>query len=123
MNQVHKNLSGQLSKKIRIIQSDKYPNKWIYDSLNNDKCGNMFYEASSINASSVPSFLKGFRTMFSAIHHFDSDAAKSVIQDAVNAKEGIGIFDGGDKSIFFMLVTILFSFLNVIFVYPVFLSF
>ena len=61
--------------------------------------------------------------MFSAIHHFDSDAAKSVIQDAVNAKEGIGIFDGGDKSIFFMLLTILFHSLTLFLFTPFFYPF
>jgi hypothetical protein len=118
MKQVHKTLQGKQGKKLKIVHSDKFPNKWICNSLNNDSCGDLFYEESPVNASSVPSSLKGFRTMFSAIHHFDITAAKSVIQDAVDAREGIGIFDGGDKKIIFIFLTMFFHALALFLITP-----
>jgi hypothetical protein len=47
--------------------------------------------------------LKGFRTIFSGFHHFDNSSAKAVLKNAVDAKTGIGIFDGGNKNILAIL--------------------
>jgi hypothetical protein len=41
----------------------------------------------------VPSELKGFRTMFTSFHHFSPEEARAILQNAVDAGEGIGIFE------------------------------
>ena len=69
--------------------------------------GTIDYFTLPVNAAQVPASLKGTRTVFSAFHHFDGAMAKQVIQDAVAAKEPIGIFDGGDSNIIFLLLTTL----------------
>jgi hypothetical protein len=46
-----------------------------------------------IDATNVPANLKGFRTMFSSFHHFDSTEARAILQDAVDKKESIAIFE------------------------------
>ena len=56
--------------------------------------------------------LKGVRTIFSAFHHFDNCTAREVIKNAVEAKQAIGIFDGGDKNLFMIVATIINKFLS-----------
>jgi hypothetical protein len=41
----------------------------------------------------VPLELRGFRTMFTSFHHFSPLEALAILQDAVNARQGIGIFE------------------------------
>ncbi len=41
----------------------------------------------------VPRELKGFRTMFTSFHHFPPEEARAILQNAVDAGEGIGIFE------------------------------
>jgi hypothetical protein len=41
----------------------------------------------------VPRELKGFRTMFTSFHHFSPEAARAILQNAVDAGEGIGVFE------------------------------
>ena len=41
----------------------------------------------------MPPELKGFRTIFTSFHHFPPDEARAILQDAADAREGIGIFD------------------------------
>ena len=47
----------------------------------------------SIDAKNVPVELAGFRTMFSAFHHFPPAEARAIIQNTVDARQGIGIFE------------------------------
>ena len=47
----------------------------------------------SVDATNVPKELKGFRTMFTSFHHFSPQEARAVLQNAVDADEGIGIFE------------------------------
>ena len=46
-----------------------------------------------LNACVFPKELSGFRTLFSSFHHFNADQAKSILQDAVDSGQGIGIFE------------------------------
>ena len=41
----------------------------------------------------VPAELNGFRTMFSSFHHFPPTQARAILQNAVCARQGIGIFE------------------------------
>jgi hypothetical protein len=45
----------------------------------------------------VPESLKGMRTLFEGFHHFKPDQAKLILQDAVNKKTAIGIFEASLK--------------------------
>jgi len=46
----------------------------------------------------VPPDLKGFRTLFNAFHHFDPNAAREVLTDAVGRRQGIGVFELVERS-------------------------
>jgi hypothetical protein len=62
------------------------------------------YEPESVDALHVPTRLDGFRTIFSAFHHFRPDAARAILRDAVAQGQGIGIFEMTERSPLALLV-------------------
>ena len=108
IEQIHHYLLQQYNSEIKIILTDKYPNKNAFELISAKTKGGISFSITSIDAADVPTSLKGFRTIFSGFHHFNYRIAKSVIKNAVDANSGIGIFDGGDKNIFAVLGIILF---------------
>jgi len=78
---------------VTIQLSDKYPNleaiqKWAAASPRGIE-----YLAEPVDASHVPAHLKGMRTLFEGFHHFKPEQARSILQDAVEQKAAIGIFE------------------------------
>ena len=98
IQQVYDDLKDN-SGEIKVIVTDKFPNLEAYRFLENETSGGISFSEKSIDASDVPNDLQGVRTIFSGFHHFDPDFAKSVLNDAVNSRSGICIFDGRNKSI------------------------
>jgi hypothetical protein len=89
-----------LSRKLRgkpgnlhIRLTDKYPNMGAVQNLGTDSENHVVFYQESVNAMSVPSELKGPRTMFTSFHHFSPDQARAILQNAVEAREGVGIFE------------------------------
>ncbi|MBK6967226.1 MAG: class I SAM-dependent methyltransferase [Bacteroidales bacterium] len=107
IEQIHENLARQMGKHVKITLTDKYPNSSAYEFISAKTNGNISFSETSVDAANVPEALIGFRTIFSGFHHFDKNYAKTVLRDAVNAKAGIGIFDGGDKHIFAVFAIII----------------
>lgn len=99
IEQIHNDLKQLSDAKIKIILTDKFPNTSAYEFLKAKTKGAISFLDTSVDAADVPSTLKGFRTIFSGFHHFDKSMAKAVLKNAVDAKSGIGIFDGGNKNI------------------------
>lgn len=56
------------------------------------------YEPRPVDARQVPASLDGFRTIFSAFHHFRPEAARAILQDAVDRRQGIGIFEMTERT-------------------------
>jgi hypothetical protein len=46
-----------------------------------------------VDATQVSPALPGLRTLFTAFHHFEPPAAQAILQSAVDAREGIAIFE------------------------------
>lgn len=105
--QVSEELIAYRGGKIRIMLTDKYPNKSSYDYLRQKTGAQIDYVETSVDAADVPPELTGFRVLFSAFHHFKPDTAKAVLQNAVDHRAGIAIFDGGDKHIFTIIAMVL----------------
>jgi hypothetical protein len=89
-------LSQRLNRDARSVQirlSDKYPNLRAFRKAG-ALYGKLFtYDSDPVDAMKVPCGRMGFRTIFSSYHHFPPDEARAVLQDAVDAGEGIGIFE------------------------------
>jgi hypothetical protein len=75
---------------IPIILTDFYPNA----RLNSEANGAFTLWPEPIDARHVPAELRGFRTIFSAFHHFDPEAARAMLADAFAQREGIAVFEG-----------------------------
>jgi len=106
IEQIENNLQKQSGNKIQIILTDKYPNHNAFEFIAVKTKGRISFSDIPVDATDVPASLKGFRTIFSGFHHFDKQQAKSVIRNAVDARAGIGVFDGGERSIFIILAMI-----------------
>jgi len=109
IEKIHKNLRQQSDIEIRILLTDKFPNKNAFGFIAERSNGRISFADTSIDATDVPRNIKGFRTIFSGFHHFDNDFAKRVLKDAVDAKCGIGIFDGGNRNIFAVIAVLIFQ--------------
>jgi len=107
MEQIQKELNRNSEKQTKIFLTDKFPNINAFELIAEKSAGTISFCSLSVDAANVPGTMKGFRTIFSAFHHFNKPFAKSVIQSAVNANQGIGIFDGGEHGAFAIIGLIL----------------
>lgn len=83
---------------VPFVITDKYPNTQAFKEIEATHQGiTPSYE--SIDAANVPEELRGFRTLFTAFHHFDEEAALGIITDAVRKEQGIGIFEYTERSL------------------------
>jgi hypothetical protein len=89
-----------LSRKLRsdpsgysILLTDKFPNVAAIESSKAASANGIHFHPSSVDATKVPPELDGFRTMFSSFHHFPPAQARAILQNAVDARQGIGIFE------------------------------
>ncbi len=55
--------------------------------------GSIHYHPTPVDATAVPATLTGFRTLFTAFHHFEPERARAILQDAVIQRRGIAIFE------------------------------
>ena len=76
-----------------IRLSDKFPNLRAFRNVSAASGNHITFCRDSVDALKVPRELRGFRTMFSSYHHFPPEEARAVLQDAVDARESIGIFE------------------------------
>jgi hypothetical protein len=81
---------------LHVTLTDKYPNLEARKSIG--ETGVVTYLKTPIDATNVPSDLKGFRTLFTSFHHFRPAAASTVLADAVSKNEGIGIFEYTERN-------------------------
>jgi len=107
IEQIQKNLLEKYYQQVPFVLTDKFPNINAYRFIQKKTVGKVNYVSMPVDASNVDASLKGVRTIFSAFHHFDKDMAKQVIENAVEARQAIGIFDGGDKNVFIILAIII----------------
>ena len=78
---------------LQIWLTDKYPNVGAFQNVRGSPENHISFYPGSVDATKVPPELKGFRTMFTSFHHFSLDEARAILQNAVDAGEGIGIFE------------------------------
>jgi hypothetical protein len=103
IEQVYNEINKISEHKISITLTDKFPNINAFDFLKNKTNEGINYIDGSTDATNVPKDLKGFRTMFSAVHHFQPEQIRSILKNAIANRAAVGFFDGGEKSIFAIL--------------------
>ena len=80
-----------------VTLTDLYPQPAAWADIAARTGGAIGYEPAAVDALAVPAHLTGFRTIFSAFHHFPPAAAEALLRDAVRAGTGIGVFEGAGK--------------------------
>lgn len=78
---------------VRVRLCDLYPNQAAFARLVRRSDGRITAETASVDATAVPARLAGFRTLFTALHHFPPDTARAILADAVLHGRGIGVFE------------------------------
>ena len=99
---------------IPIRLTDKYPNLGAFAALSAASKNHIGSYAQPVDAKCVPRELAGFRTMFTSFHHFAPDDARAILQDAVDARQSIGIFEitrRAPSAVAFILLWSIFLFL------------
>ncbi|AMM50263.1 hypothetical protein TH61_02430 [Rufibacter sp. DG15C] len=95
--QIWEELEKQSGQAINITVTDKFPNVEAYQFLETQSNGAISFVETEVDATAVPPDLRGFRTVFSAFHHFKPEMAQKILQDAVRQNQGIGVFEGASK--------------------------
>lgn len=76
-----------------ILLTDRYPNLEAFQKVRLASENHIAFYPESVDAINVPCELKGFRTIFTSFHHFPPKEARAVLQNAVDARQSIGIFE------------------------------
>lgn len=94
---------------LQVTLSDYYPNIAAFrDVARGSEHGAISFRSDPVSALSVPPDLKGFRTIFSAFHHFKPEQARAILTDAVRQRQGIAIAESTQRHpllIAYMLLT------------------
>jgi len=91
-SQIEEQLQMQ-QESVSITLTDKYPNIQAFKNIK-ERFGNKIdYLLSEVDAMNVPIDLKGVRTIFSSFHHFQPEAARKILQNAVDSRSAIGVFE------------------------------
>jgi len=78
---------------IDIWLTDRYPSARTFELERLDSRNRIHFHPAPVDATDAPADLNGFRTLFTAFHHFRPQEARAILQDAVKRREGIGIFE------------------------------
>ena len=92
---------------LKITLSDLYPNVASFESISKKSNGMIEFAPSSVSAMEVPGEYQGFRTLFSSFHHFKPDQGAKIIQNAIEDKKGIAIFESTQRHILLILYMLL----------------
>lgn len=84
--------------RVDLLLTDKYANESAFRNTKSLNPAHIDWSDDSVDATRVPAAMTGFRTLFSAFHHFPPDAATAILADAVQQGQGIGIFEFTKRS-------------------------
>ena len=101
---------------LKIVLTDYYPNIDAFE-YTEKPADNFEYINTPVDARNVPEELNGLRTMFLSLHHFKPVDARSILQNAIDSKNGIAIFEAQERSVL-SLIAMFFSPLTVLFTTP-----
>ena len=83
----------------RFTLTDLYPNVEAFERAAFRSGGAISFVRESVDARNVSRSLIGARTLFNSFHHFRPSAARTIIRDAVHAKQPLAIFEISERSL------------------------
>lgn len=99
---------------LQILLTDKFPNLAAFENVKAASGNRVSFYPAPVDAMKVPEGLQGLRTMFTSFHHFPPDEGRAILQNAVDAGRGIGIFELPRRAPSTILLT--FAFVSMLFV-------
>ena len=103
-------IQDQLAKRgcrVPVTLTDKFPNRAAFEHAQRNSDGDVGFVDGPVDATAVPCHLAGFRTLFSGLHHFRPEIARLVLQDAVNQRQPIAVFEVAQRRLPYLLGTLL----------------
>jgi hypothetical protein len=94
-----------------ILLTDKYPNLGAFENVKAVSGNRVDFYPAPVDAMNVPEELQGLRTMFTSFHHFPPEEARAILQNAVAANNGIGVFELPRRAPSTILLTFAFVFM------------
>lgn len=91
----------------RIRLTDLHPNLAAFARISHETDGAVSGEPRAVPADAVPDDLTGFRTIFTAFHHFPPEMARRVLADAIARGQGIAVFESTARSVLCLVVMLL----------------
>jgi hypothetical protein len=82
---------------VPVCLTDKYPNAAALARVVFTTPG-LRFEPEQVSATEVPDRLIGFRTLFTAFHHFRPDDARAILSAAVRDRQGIFVAEAISRS-------------------------
>lgn len=84
---------------VPLLLTDRYPNRGAAGAvLAGEGTTPVAMHDVPVDATHLPPALGGFRTIFTAFHHFVPDGALAILRDAVAHREPIGIFEATKRN-------------------------
>ncbi len=96
---IHRRLQALLGHDVHITVTDRYPNAAAFRRLTMRSGGAIDHLPEPIDATDVPPRIPGFRTLFTAFHHFPPRQARRILESAVKSSQGIGVFEYTDRNL------------------------
>ncbi len=91
-------LDGDAVAPSSVTLTDLYPNVTAFRTAVASGGGVVACVETPVDAAHVPFDLEGFRTLFTAFHHFDPSQAGQVLADAQRKGEGIAVFEFTERN-------------------------
>jgi len=118
---LHHQLRAGDGSPLRVPLTDLYPDETTFAHAQSKSGGALSSLMFPVDVTAVADDLQGFRTLFTAFHHFQPHTARSLLQNAVENQQGIAIFEQTQRSIgaiLFMLILPLLALLVMPFIRP-----
>lgn len=118
---LYRQLQGGDGKPVQVTLTDLYPDVAAFEQAQKLSAGKLSGAHYPVDVTTVSGKLKGLRTLFTAFHHFRPSTARAILQDAVDSRQGIAIFEQTQRSVGAILVMLLLpwiAFLVVPFIRP-----
>ena len=97
-------LEESLGQRTDVILTDMYPHR---DAIIDEaETAGLRVLPVSVDARHMPFTLTGFRTLFAGLHHFEPVDAQAIIRDAVEQRQGIGVFEATQRRPAVMLLMV-----------------
>lgn len=93
--------------RLEVLLTDRYPHREVRERLRRAGPAGLSYHDDPVDAMATPDELRGFRTIFTALHHFRPEQVRRILADAVHSRQGIGAFEFSERSVRGLLLILL----------------